>query len=314
MILTRIPGAVLVWAPAKLNLFLEILNRRADGYHEVETLMVAIGIFDTVFFSATDEDSIRLTCLTSAGCRARELSRGASSSLMGDVPESADNLVVRAVARLRAEAGVGAGAIVQLAKRIPASAGLGGASSDAAAALAAANIGWNLGWSRDRLKQLAAGLGSDIPFFFGPGAAICRGRGERIEPLTVPGGMHVVVVRPPEGLSTAEVYRQCSPADQPSVVEPVARALQHGHWSQVGRLLHNRLAPAAEKLTPWISRLRSVFDRVDCLGHQMSGSGSSYYGICRHAGHARRVAARLRGEGLGYVTVATTLTTPRLPP
>jgi 4-diphosphocytidyl-2-C-methyl-D-erythritol kinase len=197
--------------------------------------------------------------------------------------------------------------MIQLVKRIPASAGLGGASSDAAAALAAANVAWNLGWSRDRLVQLSASLGSDIPFFFGPGAAICRGRGERIDPFMVPGGMHVVVVRPPEGLSTVDVYRQCSPADRPSAVEPVARALQRGHWSQVGRQLHNRLTPAAEKLTPWISRLRSVFGRADCLGHQMSGSGSSYYGICRHAGHARRVAARLRGEGLGYVTVATTL-------
>ncbi|MHB8863178.1 MAG: 4-(cytidine 5'-diphospho)-2-C-methyl-D-erythritol kinase [Pirellulaceae bacterium] len=314
MILTCIPPGVLVLAPAKLNLFLEILDRRADGYHEIETLLVAIGIFDTIYFSATDEDRIRLTCVTSAGFRAREISRGASSSLMGDVPDATDNLVVRALARLRAEAGIQAGAAVRLVKRIPAAAGLGGASSDAAAALAAANVAWRLDWTQDSLAEFSASLGSDIPFFFGHGAAICRGRGERIEPVAFPGGMQVVVVRPPVGLSTAQVYRHCSPADHPSAVEPMAVAFQRGDWSQVAHRLHNRLVPAAEQLTPWISRLRSVFNRLDCLGHQMSGSGSSYFGICRHAGHARRVAARLRGEELGYVTVATTLSTPRLSP
>jgi 4-diphosphocytidyl-2-C-methyl-D-erythritol kinase len=311
MILTSVGDGVMAWAPAKLNLFLEVLDRREDGFHEIETLMVAVTIFDTIYFFATHEDQIRLTCETAAGTRARELSRGAASSLMGDVPGSADNLVVRAVERLRDEAGIHAGAVIRLVKRIPSAAGLGGASSDAAAALVAANAAWKLGWSRRKLTRLAASLGSDVPFFFGTGAAICRGRGERIEPLRVPARMHVVVIRPPEGLSTAEVYRHCSPADQPVAITPLMQALRRGEWSQVGRHLHNRLEPAAEKLTPWIHRLRSVFDRLDCLGHQMSGSGTSYYGICRHAGHARRVAARLRGQGFGYVAVATTLATPR---
>jgi 4-diphosphocytidyl-2-C-methyl-D-erythritol kinase len=171
-----------------------------------------------------------------------------------------------------------------------------------------------LGWPRAELARLAAELGSDIPFFFGNGAAICRGRGELIEPLSLTSSLHLVVVRPPEGLSTALVYQHCSPADQRACVAPLVSALQRGDGRDVARHLLNRLEPAAARLTPWITRLRNVFDRLDCLGHQMSGSGTSYFGICRHARHARRVAARLRGEELGYVRAATTFSTPRFIP
>ncbi len=276
--------------------------------------MVAITIFDTVVFSATVEDRIGLTCSVPSGSRAREQAMGGQAQLMGDVPVDGNNLIVRAVERLRAAAGVTAGAAIQLIKRIPSAAGLGGASSDAAAAMSAANACWKLGWSRASLAALSAELGSDIPFFFGSGAAICRGRGELIEPLVLPSALHVVVVRPPKGLSTALVYRHCSPAVRPADVEPLVAALRGGQQNGLGRLLTNRLEPAAASLTPWIARLRSAFDRLDCLGHQMSGSGTSYFGICRHARHARRVAARLRGEELGYVSVAMTHSTPwRIP-
>ena len=155
---------------------------------------------------------------------------------------------------------------------------------------------WQLGWSRERLTQLAAGLGSDIPFFFGSGAAdlprprrtdgaACGARSDACGCGSTAGG-------------TAAPRRCIDIVHRPTGrwhLHRWSRRLQRGHWSDVGRHLHNRLEPAAERLTPWIHRLRSVFDRLDCLGHQMSGSGTSYYGICRNAGHARRVAARLRG-------------------
>lgn len=310
MWLTSADDRVIAVAPAKLNLFLEILGRRADGYHELETLMLAINICDTLEFATTIEEQVRLTCSGSTGGRAREVARGDGASLLGDVPASGNNLVVQAVQRLREAAGVTSGAAIHLVKRIPSAAGLGGASSDAAAALLAANQAWNLRWSRADLAQLAAELGSDVPFFLGRGAAICRGRGELIEPLCVTSSLSVVVVRPPEGLSTARVYQQCRPAAHPASVAPLAAALQAGDPVRAARCLVNRLQPAAESLTPWIARMRSVFDRLDCLGHQMSGSGTSYFGICRHARHARRVAARLRGEELGYVRVARTISTP----
>ena len=122
------------------------------------------------------------------------------------MPEGPDNLVVRAVELVRRRAGVRRGAKLLLVKRIPAAAGLGGGSSDAAAALVAANEGWRLGRSRDELADWAAELGSDVPFFLAGGPAICRGRGERVEPVAGLGALDFVVVRPPEGLSTAAVY------------------------------------------------------------------------------------------------------------
>jgi 4-diphosphocytidyl-2-C-methyl-D-erythritol kinase len=291
-----------------LNLFLEVLSRRDDGFHEIETLMSAVTIFDTLHFEARDDDDrVLLSCERPLGRRAD----GTATSWMGDVPHDSRNLVVRALQMLGKHAGISRGARVHLFKRIPSMAGLGGASSDAAAALRAANLGWELNWPLDRLQPLAARLGSDVPFFLHPGTAICRGRGERVEPLPTIGCLHVVVVRPPEGLATPAVYRECQVAEQPVALAPLQDAVQRGNAAGVGRHLHNRLQPAAAALSPWINRMREVFHRLCCLGHQMSGSGTSYFGLCHHARHARRLAARLRSEGCGLVVVARTLGSPR---
>lgn len=310
MILSSVADRVIAQAPAKLNLFLELLDRRKDGYHELETLMVTVNIFDTIVFTTTVKDHVQLTCSTSTGGRAFGVATGAGASVSGDVPVNENNLVTRAVTQLRDAGGVSAGARVRLIKRIPSAAGFGGASSDAASALLAANEGWQLCWSREELAGIAADLGSDVPFFLGQGAAICRGRGELIEPLSMPSGLHVVVVRPPEGLSTALVYQRCSTASPSVSVHPLVTALRQGDSGSLGRHLLNRLEPAAESLTPWIARLRRAFNHLDCLGHQMTGSGTGYFGICRHARHAQRVAARLRAEKFGYVRVATTFSKP----
>jgi 4-diphosphocytidyl-2-C-methyl-D-erythritol kinase len=195
-------------------------------------------------------------------------------------------------------------------KRIPTAAGLGGASSDAAAALLAANIGWNVGWSRPELSEVAAELGSDVPLFLHGGGCVCRGRGERIEPLNRHARLELVVVRPPEGLSTGRVYQACQVPERARSVGPLVQALERGARQAVGRTMFNRLQVTAEGICGWLGRLRSIFDRLDLWGHQMSGSGTAYFGICRHARHARRVAACLRAAGLGAVFAATTVSLP----
>jgi 4-diphosphocytidyl-2-C-methyl-D-erythritol kinase len=303
MYVRRSGSVVEVWAPAKLNLFLEVLAKRSDGFHEIVTLMTAVNIFDTLWFVPEERGPLRLACGWAAPLRSEQKGRtaGHRQSVLGDLPEGTGNIVLRAVRLLRERAGISAGAQVRLVKRIPSAAGLGGASSDAAAALVAANIAWRLAWPRERIAQVAAELGSDVPFFLRPTAAVCRGRGEQVEPAKGLCKLHFVVVRPPGGLSTPEVYRHCRPADREIPIGPLLAALRRGDVSRAGLMLVNRLQETAESLSPWVGRLRQEFAHTDCVAHQMSGSGTSYFAICRHARHARRVAARLQARQLGCV-------------
>lgn len=307
MHIRRTGTQVEVLTPAKLNLFLEVLARRPDGFHEIETLIAAIALYDTLTFEPHAAREITLECRWARGLAARGLRQASvqEQDAFGDLPGGPNNLAWKAADLLRDRAGEKRGARMTLVKRIPAAAGLGGASSDAAAALIAGNLGWNLGWSRARLAELATELGSDVPFFLSCGAAICRGRGEQIEPLR-PARLQMVVVRPPVGLSTPQVYRRCRPADCPTSARDLHKALECGNAAAVGQRLFNRLQAPAAELTPWIERLAEEFTRQDCLGHQMSGSGSSYFGVARHARHAKRVASRLRARQIGTVFAAAT--------
>jgi 4-diphosphocytidyl-2-C-methyl-D-erythritol kinase len=292
-----------VLAPAKVNLFLEVLQKRADGFHELETLMYPIALFDTLHFEHDPSGEIALTCQqTVVAARSSAADRRSPpANAPESLPVGPDNLVVRAVELIRRRVGFTGGARLRLIKRIPLAAGLAGGSSDAAAALVAANRVWRLGLSHGELAGLAAELGSDIPFFLGRGPAVCRGRGEIIEPVAGLGNVDFVVVRPPEGLSTAAVYRACRPAERAQSVGPLIDSLRRGWRARAAAALHNRLQAAAETLSPWITRLEREFSRLDCLGHRMSGSGTSYFGVCRSARHARRVAARLTARGVGQV-------------
>jgi 4-diphosphocytidyl-2-C-methyl-D-erythritol kinase len=295
MVVRRCGTHLEVHAPAKLNLHLEILARRADGFHEIETLMLSLSLYDTLVFRPQASDLLTVDCRWTRGLTAR------FGSFLGELPQVEDNLVHRALRLLRERAGIRRGGDMQVWKRIPSQAGLGGASSDAAAALLVANAGWELNWPRERLATLAAELGSDVPFFLTGGAAICRGRGERIELLDRVPPLHVVVVRPATGLSTPAVYKACRVPSEPTRIERIVSAVQRGAVTQVAAALMNRLQDPAERLSPDVVRLRETFGRLACLGSQMSGSGSSYFGICRTATQARQVASRLRAESAGLV-------------
>ena len=289
----RLGPSIEITTPAKINLFLEVLGRRSDGYHEIETVLTAVSLYDTLRFTPLSEGGLELTY------------RWATLPPGEEIPSGPENLAWRAAELVRQRAGITAGASIELVKRIPSAAGLGGASSDAAAALVAANLGWRLGWPRERLLELATELGSDVPFFLLGGAARAHGRGERLQSLTA-GRLHIAWVRPPVGLSTASVYRACRPAEQPPDSGRLVAALAKGDASAVGRALANGLGPAAAGLTPWIHELHHEFQQQGVLGHQMSGSGSSYFGLCRHARQARRVARRLRARRLGQAAACTT--------
>ena len=285
-------------APAKVNLFFEVLSRRDDGFYEIVTLMCPINLYDTLRFTPAQNGEIDFACRWAPGLDVRAL---------GEVPDDQSNLVVRTLQLVRRRASINTGAVVRLCKRIPADAGLGGGSSDAAAAIVAADHAWNLNWSPEQLADVAAEIGSDVPFFLAGGAAVCRGRGERVEATGPLGRIDLVVIRPPVGLATAEVFGHCRPADVPRSPAPLIEALRSGDSRGVDRGMYNALETAAENCSPWIGRLRRELAALDVKGFQMSGSGTSFFAICRHGRHARRVAAQLFSRGLGQVFVARNL-------
>jgi 4-diphosphocytidyl-2-C-methyl-D-erythritol kinase len=283
MHLREIGRDVVIHTPAKLNLFFEVL----------ETLVYPIDLCDTLVIRKRPDDRVefRVSC-------AGQGASGDGASL-GDVPADSSNLVVRAIDLLRRTGGYGQGADVLLIKRIPSEAGLGGGSSDAAAALAGVNSVWNLNLRSEQLAEIGAALGSDIPLFFCAGASVCRGRGEIVEAAPTSPVLHFALVRPPVGLSTADVYEACLVAQEPRSLPGFVDALSSADLGRIGQCLFNRLESAANDLTPWIARARRAFGDLDCVGHQMTGSGTCYFGLCRHARHARRVARRLESYGLG---------------
>jgi 4-diphosphocytidyl-2-C-methyl-D-erythritol kinase len=267
-----------VWAPAKVNLFLEVLARRPDGYHEIATLMVAVNLYDRLDFRADDSGAVTLT------------------TNHPDLSVGPDNLVVRAARLLRERTGHGGGAAIHLRKRIPIAAGLAGGSTDAAAALAGLNHLWGLGLSRAALADLAAELGSDVPFFFHTPAAWCTGRGEVVEPLALAQPLYFVLACPPVGCSTAEVYRRVAVPTAPVDGGAARAAAAAGDVEALGRLLFNRLQGPAEAVCPPVAELARRVGRLGAAGCLMSGSGSSVLAVCRDRREAVRTARRLRSE------------------
>jgi 4-diphosphocytidyl-2-C-methyl-D-erythritol kinase len=272
MLTRRTARGVWVRAPAKVNLFLEVLARRADGYHELATLMIAVSLYDTLEFTEGPSGATRLRCDHPS------LSTGP------------DNLICRAVELVRRHSGRAGGVDIRLWKRVPMAAGLGGGSSDAAATLAGLNRLWKLGWDREELARLGAELGSDVSFFFAGSAAWCTGRGERIEPMRLGRRLDFVLVSPSVGLSTAEVFRGVTVPTEPISGEAVRRAAAAGDVRELGRLLHNRLQPEAERLCPDVAGLVTRLAGLGPAGQLMSGSGSSVFALCRDPGEALSLA------------------------
>lgn len=303
-------------APAKVNLFLELHARRQDGFHEIETVMSSVSIFDFLRFTRRPESKLSLSVGHSHQSRC--------SGDKDEIPTDDRNLVQQALRLVRstAQQEMGSefcqtGIDVHLLKNIPSAAGLGGASSDAAAALIAANRIWNLNWPITKLALLAAQLGSDIAFFLFGGTAICRGRGELVQAIRVPAQIPIVVAKPPFSLATPSVFRHVVIDEKPNDSVRLVESIQRFDSGTLGQRMFNRLQQFAEPLSETIAgqfaRLRAEFARVNCLGHQMSGSGSSYFGVFSNARVARQ-AARCLSSRLPHVRIiyGQTLITPAL--
>lgn len=280
-------------APAKLNLSLAVLARRPDGYHEIESLMVPVSLADTLTVRPAADRGIRLA-VRFAG----RLARPEAKALARDVPADDTNLVVRAARLLAEAAGETRGLEIELVKEIPSGAGLGGGSSDAAAALLAAARAWGIDWPRERLGELAARLGSDVPFFLVGGPAIATGRGERLEPVAGLPPLFAVIACPAAGLSTPAVYARCTPAaSERGSAGRLACALAAGDTAAARSAMHNALEAPARELSPEVGRLLEALAAAGAERPMLTGSGSACFALSPRPGDAERLAATLDRGG-----------------
>jgi len=277
-------GAVKVRVPAKVNLHLAVGPRRLDGYHELTTVYHAISLYDEV--SARRGDQLTLT-MEGEGA--------------GILPVDADNLVLRAARELAGVTGVPARARLHLRKQIPVAGGLAGGSADAAAALVACDALWGTGLSRDELAEIAARVGSDVPFLVHGGTALGTGRGESVSPvLARPVTWHWVVAVAEVGLSTPAVYRELdrlratgtadAPLDNP---DGLLGALRQRDPAVLAAALGNDLQAAALSLRPGLAATLAAGRTAGALAAMVSGSGPTCLFLTRDANQARTLAAEL---------------------
>jgi 4-diphosphocytidyl-2-C-methyl-D-erythritol kinase len=279
-------STVTVRAPAKLNLQLCVGPLRADGYHDLTTVFQAVSLYDELTVRRADALSVVVQGDTADG-----------------VPTGSSNLAVRAVQLLAEEAGLAPHVSLLLHKGIPVAGGCAGGSADAAAALVACDVLWDLGLTKDELSALGARLGSDVPFALHGGAALGTGRGERLSPVLGSGSYHWVLALSEDGLSTPEVYaeldreRESRPPRVGSEPSDVLAALRRGSAAALGKALANELQPAALALRPQLGRLLDAGLQLGALGGLVSGSGPTVAFLARDEGHASALAAALVADG-----------------
>jgi 4-diphosphocytidyl-2-C-methyl-D-erythritol kinase len=272
-----------VQAYAKINLTLDVLSRRTDGYHELSTVMQTIDLHDTICLTATDDQRVQVICTTP------ELSND-------------ENLAARAAQLVRQRLAARRGMRIEVYKRIPTAAGLGGGSSDAAAVLLALQQWWQLQLSPSDLLNMASSLGSDVPFFLSGGLALCEGRGERVTPLAHywPAAMRwLLLLKPAVSISTAAVFRSLPASDYTDGTHSraVCNALNASHDAHANDL-HNGLERAVLAGYPEVALAREDLLKAGARIVRLSGSGPTLFAPFAELTHAFQVQQQLRT--LGY--------------
>src|SRR5579859_2423129 len=267
---------------AKINLTLDVVGRRSDGYHELATIMQTIDLYDTLCLRQTDEDQVHVVC--------------SRSELNSD-----DNLAVRAAQAVRLQLGITQGVVIELHKRIPVAAGLGGGSSNAAAVLLALQEWWRLQLSPADMLSIAASLGSDVPFFLTGGLALCEGRGERITPLVAPwppSMRWLLLLKPAISIATARVFQALPPADYSDggASRRLVEALQAGRGPQPEDL-QNSLERGVLEHYPEVARAKADLLQAGASLARLSGSGPTLYAPFPSLSSATRALEQLQASG-----------------
>lgn len=274
-------GKLKVWekAPAKINLTLDVLGKRLDGYHEVEMIMTMIDLADHILFEDIEHDKIILE----------------SNSAV--VPNDENNLIYKATKLIKNEFKIDKGVKIYLKKTIPVAAGLAGGSSDAAATLRGLNRLWGLNLTESKLMEYGGKLGSDVPFCVMGGTAIARGRGEKIERIkSVPSGW-VILAKPAISVSTQEIYNNFRLEDNkehPKAKEMI-NAINNQDLLSISKLLHNVLETTTFRLYPEVAYLHRQMKQYGGNETLMSGSGPTIYTLVNKESRIRRTYNALRG-------------------
>ncbi|MDE6406859.1 MAG: 4-(cytidine 5'-diphospho)-2-C-methyl-D-erythritol kinase [Lachnospiraceae bacterium] len=267
-------------AYAKINLGLDVLRRRPDGYHEVKMIMQTVDICDELTFEKREEPGIGLQ-IEGAG-----------------LPADENNLVYRAAALLMEKRQVREGVSITLQKRIPIAAGMAGGSADAAAALRGLNELFGMGYSVEELQELGVTLGADIPYCIQGGTMLSEGIGEMLTPLPVPPACHLVIAKPDIDVSTAFVYGHLQADRLPfhPDIDGMAAALAAGDLKGITDRMGNVLETVTVKEYPVIDRLKQIMCDLGAENALMSGSGPTVFGIYKEQKTAEKAAAAIREE------------------
>ncbi|GLY12837.1 4-(cytidine 5'-diphospho)-2-C-methyl-D-erythritol kinase [Pseudobacillus badius] len=269
---------IMMKAPAKINLTLDVLHKRADGYHEVEMVMTTVDLADRIELEPLKKDEIKII------------------SHNRFVPDDKRNLAYQAAMLLKERYGIRSGVSIGIEKVIPVAAGLAGGSSDAAATLKGLNKLWNLGLSLDELAEIGAEIGSDVSFCVYGGTALATGRGEKIQHLPAPPNCWVVLAKPTIGVSTAEVYKnlKINGLRHPDTRAMMA-AIETKNYDEMCAHLGNVLESVTLKLYPEVAQIKEQMERFGADAVLMSGSGPTVFGLMRHDSRMHRVCNGLRG-------------------
>ena len=269
-------------AYAKINLGLDVLRRREDGYHEVKMIMQTVDIYDVLTFVKAPADVFRLS-VDSA-----------------QIPDDDNNLVLKAARLLFATAGIDAGVEVTLQKNIPVAAGMAGGSTDAAATLIGLNALYDLRFTTEQLQEIGVKLGADIPYCIMGGTALSQGIGEILRPLPAPPRAHLVIAKPDLMISTKYVYENLH-ANSLKVhpnIDGMIEALSNQDLTKMCSLMGNVLETVTEKENPIITQIKDLMKEQGATGALMSGSGPTVFSIFTEEEKARSCFQKIQEENL----------------
>ncbi|EIA5734397.1 4-(cytidine 5'-diphospho)-2-C-methyl-D-erythritol kinase [Staphylococcus pseudintermedius] len=265
-------------APAKINLTLDTLYKRDDGYHEVEMIMTTIDLSDRLSFEKRNDSRIVLKVDETF------------------IPSDDRNLAYRAALLMKETYQIKQGVTITLEKNIPVAAGLAGGSSDAAATMRGMNRLFELNRSLDELSELSAAIGSDVPFCVYGTTALCKGRGEILEILPKTPSAWVIVAKPQAGLSTPEIYGGLDLSQLfPVHTEQCLKAIEENDYDALCKSLSNRLEPVSMQLQPEIAKIKTNMLNNGADGALMSGSGPTVYGFAQRERQARHIFNAVSG-------------------